>query len=181
MEQGIGIKDLIRTVTRELRESQQEREKSGEPVLFRTKDLEIEVSFVVEAHGGADAKFKVWIVSVGASAGVKAETVHRLKLRFTAEGDPPGKGSGTRPLIDIEEMMRKVRESGALIPGSAPSIGDEPDPDPPPPAKSPTFPFPDHGTPDGSVPGKYPGNPLGGGPSKPGPGGGGIPPFGGGG
>lgn len=116
----VSIKELIRMVQKELMESQAERIKEGQPVLFETSELEIELNTVLEQN--ADGKCTIGVPLLKSEINIKGneQFVQKIKLKFKVSntGDfipsdedeeflPPrddSRLSGRYPRLDIEVM-----------------------------------------------------------------------------
>jgi Trypsin-co-occurring domain 2 len=97
-EDDLSIRTLIRAVTKELVESQQERLAAGEAAIFEVSDLTLEISFVATSskHGGGGFDLKV----VKADAGMQydEQSVHKITLSLKAVADQPfNDGGAFRP------------------------------------------------------------------------------------
>jgi hypothetical protein len=100
---SLFIKDLIRRVDSELRESQAEREASGQAAIFAVEKLTLEVNFVVtesaQGKGGLDFK----IITIGGEKGYEQQQVHKVTLQLAAV---PQRAPGSLALTDLEEEPR---------------------------------------------------------------------------
>ena len=100
---SLDIANVIRAVHAELIKSEQMREKSGLEALFRTKQFELELNFVVsssaEGRGGIELKVVGLLgLDVGGGGEIKQEQIQKIKLVFeTVEGEPLGTLPGPRP------------------------------------------------------------------------------------
>ena len=83
------VKELIRRVHQELKDSKTERERSGEPPIFEVERMTIEVNFVAieskEAKGGLNFKIiTVGGVDLGGGASYQHQQVHKMTLSLSA-------------------------------------------------------------------------------------------------
>jgi hypothetical protein len=83
------VKELIRRVHQELKDSKTERERSGEPPIFEVERMTIEVNFVAieskEAKGGLSFKIiTVGGVDLGGGASYQHQQVHKMTLSLSA-------------------------------------------------------------------------------------------------
>lgn len=83
------VKELIRRVHQELKDSKTERERGGEPPIFEVERMTIEVNFVAieskEAKGGLNFKIiTVGGVDLGGGASYQHQQVHKMTLSLSA-------------------------------------------------------------------------------------------------
>lgn len=83
-DEGLGIRELIRTVKLELQETEQQGRANKEAALFELKDFDLEISFIVHSHSKGTAGVEYHFVAVGAETQVGLEKVQKIKLHMTA-------------------------------------------------------------------------------------------------
>lgn len=76
----VEVKDLIREVKAELVAADEAAIKGREAALFKLRDFEMEIQFVVRRSGD----FRAEVVGVGGGAGASSESVQKLKLHWDA-------------------------------------------------------------------------------------------------
>lgn len=85
----LGIKDLILKVKKELAETERDRP-INEAALFKLRDFELEVNFIVKTRHAASGKVDYEVVAVGADTEIGTERIQRIKLRMDAHIQEPG-------------------------------------------------------------------------------------------
>jgi hypothetical protein len=93
--ESLGIAKVIRAVQDELIESEQMRKKRGVEGLFRTKQLELELNFVVSSSAEAQGGIELQVVglfgfNLGGGGEIKQEQIQKIKLVFETIGGGPG-------------------------------------------------------------------------------------------
>jgi hypothetical protein len=79
-EQPLQVQELIEAVRTELAAAEASRRQRGDLPLFRLKDFEMEISYLVRNSGGAKAE----VVGVGTNLDALSERVQKLRLRWEA-------------------------------------------------------------------------------------------------
>jgi hypothetical protein len=87
---GLGIKDLIRKVKAELVDADHERIANNEDALFKLKDFEMEISYVVSKRYTAKGKFEYSLVTVEGEKETGTERVQKLHLHWDAVPEKSG-------------------------------------------------------------------------------------------
>ena len=87
----LDLKRLIRTVQRELEDSQREREAAGQEPLFKVEELTIELKFAISEEQTAKGGFSLKVIEFGGSDKIAENEIQTLTLRLSALGaDPSG-------------------------------------------------------------------------------------------
>ena len=81
---SLGIAELIHKVRQELEESEKLRIEKNRPALFKTKELELELNFVVRKSAEGKAGFDLVIVSFGGEGSYTTENVQKIRLLLEA-------------------------------------------------------------------------------------------------
>ena len=84
-QQTIQIKDLIRSVQLQLIESENERKRNNLPPLFNVKELEIEMSVIIENSANTDCGVSLKILDASHNINIKKEQIHKLRLILSTE------------------------------------------------------------------------------------------------
>lgn len=96
----ISLKDFIKQVGDELRSAVNDKDP-----FFIMGDVELEVSFELEAQAGT--KFNIYVLDI--NAGAKGKQVHTVKMKltpFVRKKDPqPGPGGGGAPLAKLQNSV----------------------------------------------------------------------------
>jgi hypothetical protein len=104
----LTIETLVRAVSEQLLQSQQNRIAGGQPALFEVTELTLDISFVVgkSRHGGGGFDLKV----VRADGGVQYDTqsVQKVTLKLAALRDQPQPFGGFGPV-----RPRRVEQGGS--------------------------------------------------------------------
>lgn len=99
--ESLGIAELVHRVQQELIESQKLRESRNIPPLFKTKELELELNFVVRKSGNATIGFDLVVVSADGAGTYTTENVQRIRLLFEAgEWEPQNEATETSTTAD---------------------------------------------------------------------------------
>ena len=93
-DQELGIADLIHKVRSELIAAQNRMESEGRPALFVTRQLDIEISFVIEESSSTEGGFDLKIVTLGGARDYSASSIQKIRLQLdsiipTLEPMPP--------------------------------------------------------------------------------------------
>jgi hypothetical protein len=83
-EEGLGVKDLIENVKKELVETEKNRLAANEPALFEIKDFDLEINFVVSTRRTLTGQLEYKVVTVGDETQVSSERVQKITLHMTA-------------------------------------------------------------------------------------------------
>jgi len=78
----LGIADLIVAIRTELVEAENKLRDAGYSPLFVTRELELDIGFVVEKTGTAGAKLDIRVLSVGGEGTYSSEDTQRVRLLF---------------------------------------------------------------------------------------------------
>ena len=78
----LGIADLIFAIRTELVEAEKRLRDAGHSPLFVTRELELDIGFVVEKSGTAGANFDIRVLSVGGEGTYSSEDTQRVRLLF---------------------------------------------------------------------------------------------------
>jgi hypothetical protein len=78
----LGIEDLTRKVKAELQQLEFDRITKNEETLFRLKDFDLEVSFIIKASQKQKGEVKTEVVVVGAEQEHSREAVHKITLHM---------------------------------------------------------------------------------------------------
>lgn len=78
----LGIADLIFAIRTELVEAEKKLRDAGHSPLFVTRELELDIGFVVEKTGTAGTKFDIRVLSVGGEGTYSSENTQRVRLLF---------------------------------------------------------------------------------------------------
>ena len=110
--ENLGIAELLHAVRAELNRSEKMLKEKKIPALFRTRELELELNFVVKKSGEADAGVDLWVVTVGAGGSYATEQVQKIRLLLEAVDDrrnpktpginPAGKSSDQLPPLQTK-------------------------------------------------------------------------------
>jgi len=111
------VKELIRRVHQELKDSKAEREQSGDPPIFEVERMTIEVNFVAvesrEAKGGLNFKIiTVGGVDLGGAASYQRQQVHKMTLSLSAIAYADGGGLQDLELPDSASRFMPREEDG---------------------------------------------------------------------
>lgn len=101
-EPWVGLADAVRGVREELQAAMAEGR--GQELQFEVGPVELEFAVDVRKEAGAEAKARVYVVSLGAKGSAAAATTHRMKLTLQPQdvhGDPT-KVSTTVPSLPGE-------------------------------------------------------------------------------
>ena len=90
----LSIGTLIQTVTRELLDSQADREASGTPAVFQVKDLTLEISFVATNSKKAGGGFDLKVVKADAGVQYDQQSIHKITLTLVAPDEERPFGAG---------------------------------------------------------------------------------------
>ncbi len=83
-DEGLGIRELIRTVKLELQETEEQGRTNKEAALFQLKDFDLEINFIVHSHSKGKAGVDYHFVAVGAETEVGLEEIQKIKLHMIA-------------------------------------------------------------------------------------------------
>ena len=93
MDDEISVKELLRKISEDLLESEEERLSKGQRSVFEVSELTIELAFVVsrsrEGRGGVDLR----VVNIGGDASRKSEQTQRMTLKLVAADPSKVRGS----------------------------------------------------------------------------------------
>ena len=78
----LGIADLISAIRTELAEAENRLRDAGHSPLFVTRELELDIGFVVEKSGTAGVKFDIRVLSAGGEGTYSSENTQRIRLLF---------------------------------------------------------------------------------------------------
>lgn len=93
-DQGLGIAELLHAVRSELIRSENLLREKKIPALFKTKELELELHFVVRQEADSSAGFSLWVITVGGEASYTTETIQKIRLLLEADTAPQTSNSG---------------------------------------------------------------------------------------
>jgi hypothetical protein len=98
-ENDLSIRTLVREVTRELIDSQDEREAAGDEAIFQVSGLTLEISFVATSSKKGGGGFDLKVVKADAGVQYDQQSIHKIMLTLKAvEDDQPFAGPrGGRP------------------------------------------------------------------------------------
>jgi len=100
---SIPLKAVIRSIQNQLIESEKEREEMNLPGIFSVKEIEIEMSFVVEKSISAEAQANIVIVDAEGSVNYRKEEINRIKLTLSTDSNTNAfeqiLGGGARPSL----------------------------------------------------------------------------------
>lgn len=82
MKKSISMKELIRMVQKELMESQFERNREGQPVLFEASELEIELNTVLEESDGGKCTIGIPVVNGEMNTKINEQFTQKIKLKL---------------------------------------------------------------------------------------------------
>jgi len=82
MKEYISIKELIRMVQTELMESQRERTRDGQPILFETSELEIELNTVLSEDADGACTIGIPLLKSEISSKYNEQHSQKIKLKF---------------------------------------------------------------------------------------------------
>lgn len=121
MQDYISISELIRMVQKELIDSQKERLKENQPVLFQTSELEIELNTVVTQNAEGTCTLGIPIFNGEFNMGDNSQTSQKITLKLKAEdmvpSDPEDAGK------EEEERFLPPKDN-ARISGRYPQLED---------------------------------------------------------
>ena len=109
-ERPINIADVIQLVRCQLIESERRLQDAGLPALFRTKQFELELSFLVRRSARGGGSLQLWVVNVEGGADYAKEEVQKIKLVFDTEIAVDKPTSGTAAAA----ALAKARAAGYL-------------------------------------------------------------------
>lgn len=78
----LGIADLISAIRTELADAEKRLRDAGHNPLFVTRELELDIGFVVEKSGTAGAKFDIRVLSAGGEGTYSSANTQRVRLLF---------------------------------------------------------------------------------------------------
>ena len=78
----LGISDLISAIRTELAEAEERLRDAGHKPLFVTRELELDIGFVVVKSGTAGVKFDIRVLSGGGDGTYSSENTQRVRLLF---------------------------------------------------------------------------------------------------
>ena len=93
----LSMRDLIRAVTRELLDSQADRERAGDPAVFEVKELTIEISFVATTSTHGSGGFDLKVIKADTGVQYDKQSVHTVTLTLKAVDDNDATGTIERP------------------------------------------------------------------------------------
>ncbi|WP_263101896.1 trypco2 family protein [Kitasatospora sp. DSM 101779] len=105
----IGLADAVDAVREELLEAASRGE--GQPLSFEVGPIEMEFEIELRAEAKAGGKFKAWVVSAEAEAGVSRGRTHRVAFTLTpraagpADSPPAADGSTARRSWTIDDHV----------------------------------------------------------------------------
>ena len=103
-----SLKDIIRRISAELIESQDERRRSGEAAVFEVSSLDIELNFVVTNSRSGNLGMDLKVVKGGGERRYDEQQVQRLVLHLTAP-NAGHKADGTYSYYDEAPPVRPRR------------------------------------------------------------------------
>ncbi|WP_126349481.1 trypco2 family protein [Kocuria rosea] len=105
-----SLKDIIRRVSNELLESQEERRQFGEAAVFEVASLDIELNFVVTESKSGNLGMDLKVVSAGGNRHYEEQQVQRLVLHLTAPKHQDN-ADQTYPFYDDKAMPVRPRRA----------------------------------------------------------------------
>lgn len=90
---GLGVRDLIEQVKSELKDAEKARIDKNEAALFKVKDFDLEINFVVGTHSTMSGGVNPPLIAVSANTEISSERIQKIKLHM--ETTPPIKGETT--------------------------------------------------------------------------------------
>jgi hypothetical protein len=112
---SLFLKDLLRSVHRELLESEREREKEGLAPLFIVRDMTVEVNFVVTETTKGEGKEDFKVITAGGSTQYLEQQVQKITLHLdSVRPGVPG------PAVRAGLRSGPARALGGLPRGGAP-------------------------------------------------------------
>lgn len=102
----LSIEQLVRAVSDELLDAQENRLKSGATAVFEVSNLTLEISFVVATSKKAGGGLDLRVVKADAGVQYDSERVHKVTLTLAAVADqeqPFGGFGPVRPRMDDED------------------------------------------------------------------------------
>ena len=111
--ESLGIAKVIRAVHDELIESELMRKKTGVEGLFRTKQLELELNFVVSSSTEGRGGIELQVVglggfNLGGGGEIKQEQIQKIKLVFETIKGAPGELPARPPKPVTSPLYPKV-------------------------------------------------------------------------
>jgi hypothetical protein len=82
---GIGLKEMIIALRKELLDAQKEGVQRD--LKFNVEQIEMEVELVTTKEGGAEGGVKFWVYSADMKASLGETRTHRLKLKLKPESN----------------------------------------------------------------------------------------------
>ncbi len=122
MQDYISISELIRMIQNELIDSQKERLKENQPVLFQTSELEIELNTVVTQSAEETCTLGIPIFNGEFNMGDNSQVSQKITLKLKVEDMVP---SGPEEAGEEEEEERFLPpKDNARISGRYPQLED---------------------------------------------------------
>lgn len=88
-DQGeIGVGNLIKRVTEELRKAEGDRRKADHKAIFKVEKFDLEVNFVVKMSDSGEAKFSIEPLTLGGKEEIAREKIQKVILHMSAL-EPP--------------------------------------------------------------------------------------------
>lgn len=94
----LSIEDLIRAVSVQLRQSQDDRLASGEPAIFEVSELTLDISFTVTRSEKVGGGFDLKVLRADGGVQHDHQSVQRVSLTLSAVKDQPQPFGGFGPL-----------------------------------------------------------------------------------
>jgi hypothetical protein len=116
-QRELGVAELVRKIKGELVAVDQEQTSGNQLALFRLKDFELEISFVVHHTSSSKGTVQFEFLTVDNDIQVGAEKVQKLTLRWEAAKLPPAKLKNTdsqirapdKVLIEVDRPKQKKK------------------------------------------------------------------------
>jgi Trypsin-co-occurring domain 2 len=83
-ENDLSIRTLIQAVTKELLQSQSERQAGGTPAVFEVSGLTLDISFVATTSKRGGGGFDLKVVKADAGVQYDQQSIHKITLTLTA-------------------------------------------------------------------------------------------------
>lgn len=91
-KEPLGIKDLVRSVKRELEEADLERLENDEAPLFKLDRFELEINFVVNNRSKTGASIAPQFIVVDKETEVSTQRIQKIRIQMQAVGKRVGQG-----------------------------------------------------------------------------------------
>jgi len=112
---NLDLQSLIGAIRKGLEEVDSDLKSRSREALFDLESMELELKFVVSESDTLKGGFDLKVVSLGASSGIKSDTVQTVRLTYSlsksaAAGLVPGarahSASGTRGATDVKRLKK---------------------------------------------------------------------------